>query len=38
MNEFADLPSEEFAAKYLISYQPNAVTSKCTGPQAFATE
>jgi C1A family cysteine protease len=33
MNEFADLPSEEFAARYLIKY-PQQTTTKCTGAQA----
>lgn len=33
MNEFADLASEEFGAKYLIKF-PESVTSKCTGSQA----
>lgn len=33
MNEFADMASEEFGAKYLISF-PESVTTKCTGSQA----
>ncbi|MCB0369389.1 MAG: hypothetical protein KDD45_08040 [Bdellovibrionales bacterium] len=33
MNSFADLTSEEFAAKYLIKF-PQTVTSQCTGAQA----
>ncbi len=33
MNEFADMNSEEFGAKYLITF-PDSVTTKCTGPQA----
>ena len=34
MNEFADMDSEEFGAKYLISFPTDSATSKCTGPQA----
>ena len=33
MNEFADMPSEEFTAKYLIKF-PEGKTTKCTGSQA----
>lgn len=33
MNAFADMTSEEFSAKHLISF-PSTVTSKCSGPQA----
>jgi cathepsin L len=33
MNEFADLPANEFAAKYLIKF-PTTVTTNCTGKQA----
>lgn len=33
MNEFADMSSDEFAAKYLIKF-PLSNTGKCTGPQA----
>lgn len=33
MNEFADMGSDEFSAKYLIKF-PHGVTSKCTGSQA----
>jgi cathepsin L len=34
MNEFADMESAEFGAKYLISFPTDSVTSKCTGAQA----
>lgn len=33
MNEFADMGSDEFAAKYLIKF-PHKVTTQCTGSQA----
>jgi C1A family cysteine protease len=36
MNAFADLTSEEFAAKYLIKF-PQSVTTKCTGSQVPVT-
>jgi len=36
MNEFADMPLEEFSAKYLISF-PTSATTKCTGSQASTT-
>lgn len=34
MNEFADMESAEFGAKYLISFPARSDTSKCTGAQA----
>jgi cathepsin L len=34
MNEFADMPSEEFGQKYLIKFPQPSATSKCTGGQA----
>lgn len=34
MNAFADLTSEEFAAKYLINMEGYKATGKCTGSQA----
>jgi hypothetical protein len=34
MNEFADMPTEEFSAKYLISFPTPSATTKCTGGQA----
>jgi C1A family cysteine protease len=37
MNEFADMDSAEFKAKYLISYPANSATSKCTGAQAVTS-
>jgi cathepsin L len=37
MNEFADMDTDEFAAKYLIKY-PETVTSKCSGAQAPTTD
>ena len=33
-NQFADLPSEEFRAKYLNKLNKPSITKKCTGPQA----
>lgn len=37
MNEFADMDSEEFGAKYLISFPTDGATTKCTGQQAPTT-
>ena len=40
MNEFADMPSEEFGQRYLMTdykYEMPEVTSKCTGKQAPST-
>ena len=34
MNQFADLPSEEFGAKYLNKLSKPTITKKCSGPQA----
>jgi cathepsin L len=34
MNEFADMPTEEFSAKYLIKFPAPSATTKCTGSQA----
>lgn len=34
MNQFADMDSEEFGAKYLIKFPTDSVTSQCTGQQA----
>ena len=31
MNQFADMDSDEFGAKYLIKFPTDSVTSKCTG-------
>jgi len=34
MNEIADMDTEEFKAKYLISFPERSATTKCTGAQA----
>jgi len=34
MNEFADMNTEEFGAKYLIKMPETSVTTSCTGAQA----
>jgi cathepsin L len=34
MNEFADMDTAEFKAKYLISFPARSATTKCTGAQA----